>query len=38
MNDVSQKRKITPGIYQHFKGGLYQVLLIASILRRVSGW
>ncbi|MFR4979334.1 MAG: DUF1653 domain-containing protein, partial [Butyricicoccus sp.] len=30
MNNVSQKRKITPGIYQHFKGGLYQVLLIAQ--------
>ncbi len=30
MNEVSQKRKIMPGIYRHFKGSLYQVLLIAQ--------
>lgn len=30
MNDVKQERKITPGIYRHFKGSLYQVLLIAQ--------
>lgn len=30
MNDVSQKRKIMSGIYRHFKGSLYQVLLIAQ--------
>lgn len=30
MNDVNQERKITPGIYQHFKGNLYQVLFIAQ--------
>lgn len=30
MDCLEQKRKITPGIYRHFKGSLYQVLLIAQ--------
>ena len=27
---LADKREIKPGLYRHFKGGLYQVLLIAQ--------
>jgi len=30
MNTLTPAREIKPGLYRHFKGGLYQVLLIAQ--------